>query len=81
MSKARTTRSQRDPNLYPPGWDSRRAQAVIEYYDARKDQPVLDKGTVAEATLGSVWMEVPQDLVPKIRKLIARQSTKTVKAY
>ena len=72
MSKARTTRNRRDPNVYPPGWNYRRAHAVAEYYDARKDQPVLDKTTVAGATFGSVWMEVPQDLVPRIRKLIAQ---------
>jgi hypothetical protein len=32
----------------------------------------MDKATVAEVTMGSVWMEVPQELVSKIRKLIAQ---------
>ena len=73
MSKARTTQNRRDPNAYPPGWDYRRTQAVAEYYDARKGQTVLDKATIAETSVDSVWMEVPQDLVPAIRKLIARR--------
>jgi hypothetical protein len=45
---------------------------MAKYYDALKDHPVLDKATVAQAVMDSVWMEVPQDLVPTIRKLIAR---------
>ena len=72
MSKVRTTRSRPHPNRYPAGWDYHQAQAVAGYYDARKDVPVLDKATVARAAMDSVWMEVPQELVPSIRKLIAK---------
>jgi hypothetical protein len=44
--------------------------AVIKYYDRRKDQPVLHRSRVSRAA-EVVWMEIPQDLVPKVRKLIA----------
>lgn len=73
MSKARKAKDRRDPNVYPPGWDRQRVEAIAEYYDQRKDQAVLDPHSVAEASIGSVWMEIPEDLVPQIRKLIARR--------
>jgi hypothetical protein len=70
----RTEKSRRrpvnDPNVYPPGWNYRRVMAVIKYYDRRKDQPVLHRSRVSRAA-EVVWMEIPQDLVPKVRKLIA----------
>jgi hypothetical protein len=72
MKHVRTPRNRRDANVYPVGWDYRRAKAVADHYDAMKDQPVLDPETVTKVSAESVWMEVPQDLVPTIRKMIAR---------
>jgi len=72
MSNARAPRHRRDLNVYPAGWDYRRARAVADHYDRLKDQTVLDDATVAKVSVASVWMEIPQDLVPAIRKLIAR---------
>jgi hypothetical protein len=36
------------------------------------DTERLDKEATARRALDSVWIEVPQDLVPQIRKLIAK---------
>jgi len=72
MKKRVSTRKRRDPNVYPPGWDYRRVNDIAEYYDALKDQPALDEAHTAGPAIGLVWMEVPQELVPDVRKLIAR---------
>jgi hypothetical protein len=72
MTNSRTARNRRDSNVYPAGWDYRRARAVADYYDGLKDQTVLDDATVAKVSVRSVWMEIPQELVPAIQKLIAR---------
>jgi hypothetical protein len=66
-------RKPKDHNVYPPGWNYQRAKAIADYYDARKDLPVLDSVETSEASAGLVWMEVPQDLVSDVRKLIARR--------
>ncbi|HEX4793161.1 MAG TPA: hypothetical protein VH370_05185 [Humisphaera sp.] len=73
MKKQATRKSRRDPNVYPAGWDYARTKAVADYYDGRKDEAVLDEPSVTRASVGLVWMEVPQDLVPKVRKLIAQR--------
>lgn len=73
MKKHQAAPNRSDPNAYPPGWDYRRAKAIADYYDARKDQVVLGAPRGAGPTPGLVWMEVPQELVPEVRKLIARR--------
>jgi hypothetical protein len=72
MKKSSTKTRRKDPNVYPPGWDYERTKAIADYYDARKDQEFLadtEPGTAA----GQVWMEIPQDLVPQVQKLLARR--------
>jgi hypothetical protein len=72
MKKNKTKARPKDPNVYPPGWDYRRAKAVADYYDARKDQEFLadiEPGAAVEL----VWMEIPQELVPQVHKLLARR--------
>jgi hypothetical protein len=63
-------RTVKDPNVYPPGWDAQRVAAIARYYDRRQGQPVLREPSVSKAA-EVVWMEIPQDLVPKVQKLIA----------
>jgi hypothetical protein len=60
----------KDPNVYPPGWNAQRVAAVIKYYDRRQNQPVLRSSRMAKAA-EVVWIEIPEDLVPKVQKLIA----------
>jgi hypothetical protein len=67
------SRNTKDRNIYPPGWNYRRAKAIADYYDARKDEPVLDSAETSIASAGLVWMEIPQELISDVRKLIARR--------
>jgi hypothetical protein len=60
----------KDPNVYPKGWDRQRVQKVIKHYDRLKDQRVLERPRVSKAD-EMIWMEIPEDLVPKVQKLIA----------
>ena len=73
MTKRKVTQRRRDPNVYPPGWDYQRARAVADYYEARKDQVVLRRCYRRRRDQCFVWMEVPPELVPEVRKLIARR--------
>ena len=72
MSKELNAKRRRDPNVYPPAWNYRRTKAIADYYDSRKQEPLLSEPAVADAAVYQVWMEIPQDLVPEVRKLIAR---------
>jgi hypothetical protein len=58
---------------YPPGWDEARVRRVLQHYEAQSDEEALAEDEAAyEATTHTV-MDVPVDLVPVIRELIAKR--------
>lgn len=62
----------KDPNIYPPGLNYRKVQGIIKYYDSRKNEDLIGDIVLPTPDNLPVWMEVPQRLVPQVRKLIAR---------
>jgi len=55
---------------FPPGWDEQRVRRVLEHYETQTDEQAVAED---EATLtASTVMDVPADLVPKVRELIAK---------
>lgn len=38
-----------DPNVYPPGWDAKRVQEVINYYDSMTDDDLAAEIAAAGA--------------------------------
>jgi hypothetical protein len=58
---------------FPPGWDSARVQRVLAHYEQQsEDQAVAEDEAAAEDSTQTL-MEVPRELVPAIRKLIAKR--------
>jgi hypothetical protein len=72
MIKSKNKARRKDSNVYPPAWDYQRVKAIADYYDSRQGEDVLEGVEISRINAGLVWMEVPQELVPKVRKLIAR---------
>jgi hypothetical protein len=58
---------------FPPGWDERRVQCVLDHYEQQtvEDAVAEDKATWDETT--HTMMDVPVDLVPTVRELIAKK--------
>lgn len=57
---------------FPPGWDAKRVQRVLAHYE---DQPEDEVVAEDEAALGDqTWavMEIPLELVPAVRELLAK---------
>jgi hypothetical protein len=56
----------------PPGWDEARVRKVLAHYEEQTEDEAVaeDEATLAEST--QTVMEVPQELVPAIRELIAK---------
>lgn len=58
---------------YPPRWDEERVRRVLEHYEAQSDEEALAEDEASyEATTHTV-MDVPVELVPVIRELIAKR--------
>ena len=58
---------------FPPGWDEQRVREVLAHYEAQsEDEAVAEDEAVLESP-GQTVMEVPTDLVPTVRELIAKR--------
>jgi len=57
-------------NKFPEGWDEDRVQRVLAHYDGQNDEEALAEDEAGVAPSETV-MNVPHDLVSKVRELIA----------
>ena len=60
---------------FPPGWDEARVRKVLAHYEEQTEDEAVaeDEAAIAEST--QTVMEVPHDLVPAIRELLAKYHT------
>ena len=59
-------------NKFPPGWDLERVKRVLSHYESQPEEEAVAEDEAAFETTGQTVMEVPTELVPAIRKLIAK---------
>lgn len=57
---------------FPPGWDEQRVRRVLEHYEQQTDEQAVAEDEAAFEDATQTVMEVPRDLVPTIRELIAK---------
>ena len=58
---------------FPDGWDDARVKRVLEHYEAQSEEQAVAEDEAAIEQKGQTLMEVPNDLVPKVRELIAKR--------
>ena len=60
-------------NQFPHGWDEARVKRVLEQYESQTpDEAVAEDEAAYESTTHTA-MEVPVELVPRVRELIAKR--------
>lgn len=59
-------------NRFPAGWDEDRVKRVLAHYEALSDEEALAEDEAAFEAPTHTAMEVPVELVPVIRELIAK---------
>ena len=62
----------KDPNIYPPGLNAKKVGEIIAYYDTLQDVDLQEDADHELLHQPTSWVEVPIDLVPQVRKLIAK---------
>jgi hypothetical protein len=74
MKKPTSTKaSRRGKQTLPRGWNEKRVQKIIDYYDRQtEDEELAEYEAAMEVDELSV-MFVPKKLVPEIRQLIAQR--------
>ena len=64
----------KDPNRYPKGWDREKVQRVLEHYENQSDDEAVAEDEAAWRNGAFAMIQVPIELVPKVRKLLARRA-------
>ena len=57
---------------FPPGWDEKRVNEVLAHYESQTEEEAVAEDEAAFETVGQTVMEIPTELVPKVRELIAK---------
>jgi hypothetical protein len=60
---------------FPEGWNEERVRKLLEHYEAQSDEESVAEDEAAYDPITHTAMEVPVDLVPKVRELIAKRHT------
>jgi hypothetical protein len=59
---------------FPPGWDEERVRRVLDHYDQQTEQEGAAEDEAAYEDLNQTTMEIPTELVPAVRELIAKHT-------
>lgn len=60
-------------NRYPPGWDEHQVRRVLDHYENQTDEEAVAEDEDSYDSTSRTVLEVPKDLLPKIRELIAKR--------
>ncbi|MEM2941765.1 MAG: hypothetical protein QW304_09500 [Thermoproteota archaeon] len=63
-------------NKFPSGWDEQRVRRVLAHYESQTEEEALAEDEVALKDSTYTTMRVPTELVPEVRKLIARYKSR-----
>ena len=63
----------RKQSVFPPGWDEDRVRRVLAHYEEQTEEEAVAEDEAALEDKAQTLMEVPNDLVPAVRQLIAKR--------
>lgn len=62
-----------DKSRFPDGWDEARVRRVLDHYEGQSDEEAVAEDEAAYEGTTHTSMDVPVDLVPAVRELIAKR--------
>ncbi len=60
---------------FPQGWDEERVRRVLEHYEMQSDEEAVAEDEAAYESTTHTAMEIPVELVPQVRELLAKRRT------
>jgi hypothetical protein len=61
---------------FPPGWNEEQVKEVILHYDRQSDEEAIAEDEAAFEESEQTLVNVPHDLLPAVRELIAKHDAK-----
>ena len=62
-------------NKFPKGWDEERVNKVLAHYEKQTEEEALAEDEAAYEDRTQTTIDVPVELIPAVRELIARHQT------
>lgn len=62
---------------FPTGWDEKRVKRVLEHYETQSEDEAVAEDEAAYEDTNQTFMEIPNELIPVIRELIAKKTELT----
>jgi len=59
---------------FPQGWDEDRVRKILEHYEQQTDEEAVAEDEAAFEDAGQTFIEVPRELVPAVREMIAKNA-------
>ena len=59
---------------YPIGWDEPRVNRVLEHYETQSAEEAVAEDEAAYEDTNQTFIEIPNELIPEVRELIAKKS-------
>ena len=60
-------------NKFPSGWDQERVRKILAHYEQQTEEEAVAEDEAAFENSTQTVIEVPKDLLPEIRELIAKR--------
>jgi hypothetical protein len=61
-------------NTFPAEWDDNRVRELLEHYEHQSEEEAVAEDEASMDDSSETTMQVPHDLVPAVRDLIAKRS-------
>ncbi len=58
---------------YPPGWNESRVKRVLEHYECQSEEEAVAEDEAAYEDSNQTFIEIPNELVPEVRELLANR--------
>ena len=58
---------------FPPGWNEEKVRKVLAHYEEQTEEEAVAEDEAAFEDCTQTVMEIPNELVPRVRELIAKQ--------
>lgn len=68
-----TQREEMKQTNFPKGWNEERVRHVLEHYETQSDEEAVVEDEAAYESTTHTAMEIPVDLVPQVRELLAKR--------
>ena len=64
-------------NQFPPGWSEKKVQKLLAYYEKQTEEEAVAEDEAVFADNRETVMQIPWELLPRVREMLAKYQLNT----